>query len=1350
MNRLKWFSLIITAALLLQTQVYPVKAEPYTVLKSSVWNGTVVMPEGFYVAPGATLTIVPGTIIKLGGNVGVKGKIKALGNSSEPIVFTSAKDKPQAGDWGYLEFQTTDGDCDFSYCRFEFGGKGGFGTLKIGAPTGIDDRIHLDNCTISNSASQGIWLAKANPIISNCVIKDCIDPVRGAGIWLQEGSSPSISGSSIENCTIAIKTDLDSTPSMLGNKASGNKKNAVVVDTGTITKKVVWDSNIPYLLEKQIVIAKSGSLTVMPGNVIKTASSIAVADGSLNLMGTAQEPISITSVNDDSVGGDVYGDGQAKPPQSGDWGQIEFQTQSMPSTLTYTNLYYGGGKVDENSGFGIIKFGAAGGVDNNIRLYNCNIAHSQTTGLWFQASSPSLYNCTVSDCKNEEYGAAVWLMSKSKPLLWGCKLTDCKWAIYTDGDSYAMGKELIVEKNQFNCIYYGERYESLLLDGEVIWDSELVHYIPKTIGIQPTGVLRLMPGVILKYSGIIRVDGRLIAIGTKEKPIHFTSIKDDTVGGDTNGDGTMGDPKPGDNQGIQFISSRGKSILSNCIIRYGGEGGNGNVYFGQDKNVKNEQVMDNCLISDSLNQAIKCRKANVDIMNCQIKNCTNKNTGFAVQMENESYVRMVDCTIDKTMHLFDMTPECSFKTKNIKSTNIGEELIGGYGGIHINKTLGKRLQKDTIWNAEYPFILEDDFYIDKGITLTIAKGNVVKLPKSFYVYGSLNCGGTEDAPIYFTSVHDDTVGGDSNLNGALSLPRPGDHGQIEFNGSIGECSINHVVVRYGGSDLNQGTIKIGGNTGVDNRLKLSNITVENSATQGLYIQNSKPEIRNIIITGCKGPDQLGAAIYATGQSDPDIMYANITDCTWAVYNNMLKGGDLTIQNGWFGDPTGPSDPEGNPDGKGLPVKGSVSYKPFEKEPVKFAGAGGKGGELPPYVRPEPVFESPVAAPPALVVEPMIVKENVGKQFDVKASSGIPPYKFKSLDPEICVLNDAKENIGKFTVKGYGATALQIADSSDQMVYVWITNRDVGVPKAAPMVMPRASCSRVGWTTSFKVVGNYDGEISTMLMPGLSATIVDASDGEIVVFGKKNGIETLKVVAGDVSMEAKIVFYADDGPTQESVWDFRVAPGDGKARLMWKLPNIVQKQFEGVVVLMNGNPITEYGIDQTNHTVTGLKNGTTYSFGIRAKSGGNIITKTCKPGKPFNSITLWIGKPDSIVDGAKGFIDKNKAVVPTIVGKSTMVPFRFIGEALGAEVGWVNETKEVGFWTPRADIKIYIGKKAGTSFGVPITVDPPSQTIVGKTYIPLRTVSELLGAKVVYEAKTKKITITYERPWSASW
>lgn len=1346
LDRLLTFTLII--ALTFACLPGGVKAEPFTVLKSTVWMGLVSMPEGFYVAPDATLTILPGTVVKLGGNIGVKGRIVALGNRSEPIVFTSAKDKPAAGDWGYVEFQTTNGACNFSYCQFSFGGKGGFGTIKIGNPSGMDDRIRLDNCTISSSASQGIWIAKAEPVITNCVIKDCLAPAKGAGIWLQEGSNPSISGTVIENCQMAIKSDLDSNPAMLGNLARKCSKNAIVMDTGSITKKITWDSNIPYLLEKGIVISKSGILNVMPGNVIKLATSISVADGSLNLLGNANDPVTVTSVNDDSVGGDVYNDGNAKAPQAGDWGQIEFQGNALACTFTYANIYYGGGKVDDNSGYGIVKFGAAGGVDGRIKLFNCNISHSQTTGMWFQASNPSLYNCTVSDCKNEEFGAAVWLMSRSKPVLVGCKLTDCKWAIYSDGDSYAMSTGLVVENNQFNCIYFGERYESLLLDGDVIWNSPLVHYIPKTIGIQPTGVLRLMPGIIIKYSGIIRVDGRLVAIGTKEKPIVFTSLKDDTYGGDTNGDKGFEEPKPGDNQGIQFVTSRGKSILKNCIIRFGGEGGNGNVYFGQDKNVKNEQVMENCVLEHSLNQGIKCRKADVDIINCSIFDCMNKNSGFAVQMENDSSVRMVDCKISKTYHLFDMTPECQFQTKNIQSENIGEELVGGYGGIHINKTLGKKLTKDSIWNAQYPFILEDDFLIDKGVTLTIQKGNVVKLPKSFYVYGALNVAGTAEDPVYFTSIRDDSVGGDSNLDGKQSFGKPGDFGLVEFNGSISECSVNHMVLRYGGGDMNLGSLRIGGNTGVDDRLKINNLTIENSSTYGIYIQNSKPELRNLVIRGCKGQDHLGAAIYVMGQSEPDIQDVNLSDCTWAVYNNMTRGGEVTIQNGWYGDASGPKDEEGNPDGKGLPVKGTVNYKPFATSPILTAGAGGKGGDLPAYKRPTPIFDNPPPAAEALTVSPEKVSASIGSIFEIKVNSGVAPYKFRPLDENVCKLESAGETSAKFKITGNGATIVEVTDSSDQAVDVWVTDTALMIAQYPVLVQPKTAVVRVGQTVTFMVVGS--DSYKTLVMPGKAANIVENEGQEVILYASRAGEEYLKVSVDGKEYQSKIICIADEAPETTGIYDFRVVPGDGKARLMWKLPTLMQKPFDGVVISMNGNPVTELGSEQTSYSVNGLKNGSTYTFAVKAREGGAEIKKTCTPGKLSNSITLWIGKPDAIVDGKTGTIDKNKAVVPTIVGKSTMVPFRFIGEALGAEVGWVQDTKEVGFWTPKADIKIYIGKKQGTNFGNPITVDPNPQTIAGKTYIPLRAVSELLGAKVVYDAKTKKITITYDRPWSTTW
>ncbi|MFA6251721.1 MAG: right-handed parallel beta-helix repeat-containing protein [Candidatus Paceibacterota bacterium] len=107
------------------------------------------------------------------------------------------------------------------------------------------------------------------------------------------------------------------------------------------------------------------------------------------------------------------------------------------------------------------------------------------------------------------------------------------------------------------------------------WDTSGSPYVVDSIlNINEGKILSILPGVVVKFNwgGSLIVDGKLDAEGTEESPIYFTSIFDDSVGGDTNGDGEDSIPYEGDWDYILIESTTSQSILNNVFEKYSNEG----------------------------------------------------------------------------------------------------------------------------------------------------------------------------------------------------------------------------------------------------------------------------------------------------------------------------------------------------------------------------------------------------------------------------------------------------------------------------------------------------------------------------------------------------------------------------------------------------------------------------------------------------------------------------------------------------------------------------------------------------------------------------------------------------------
>ncbi len=471
--------------------------------------------------------------------------------------------------------------------------------------------------------------------------------------------------------------------------------------------------------------------------------------------------------------------------------------------------------------------------------------------------------------------------------------------------------------------------------------------------------LTIEPGAIVKfylttayYAYGLEVHGTLIADGTPTEKIVFTSIRDDSNGGDTNNDGDATVPAPGNWGHIGFDSTSVGCILDNCIVQYGAtcHGPSGEYHDWREIYIGDcSPTISNSVIRFSYYSGIECSNSNAIITGNVISNipwngidCNNSSNPTI------SGNTITDCGYPIYLNHWSNKLDC-FPTisGNTFSNNT-------YNGVGINS--GTLENSATLRAINYPYVL-NDITVDSGVTLTIEPGAILKFnihtmwsAMGIWVHGTLIADGTPSEKIVFTSIKDDSYGGDTNNDGDSTSATPADWGSIYFYNNSADCVLDNTIIKYAGTEWWGYYCTHFAICCEESNPTISNSLIQYGAYDGIYCSNSSSTISGNTISNlsgsgisCNNSSTLTISentimenvngICSSSSSNPLINNNNIYNNTnYGVYNADASLA-INAENNWWGDASGPYDPNDgspdyNPDGKGDKVSDFVIYRPW--------------------------------------------------------------------------------------------------------------------------------------------------------------------------------------------------------------------------------------------------------------------------------------------------------------------------------------------------------------------------------------------------------------------------------------
>ncbi|OQB15663.1 MAG: hypothetical protein BWY15_00376 [Firmicutes bacterium ADurb.Bin193] len=141
---------------------------------------------------------------------------------------------------------------------------------------------------------------------------------------------------------------------------------------------------------------------------------------------------------------------------------------------------------------------------------------------------------------------------------------------------------------------------------------------------------------------------------------------------------------------------------------------------------------------------------------------------------------------------------------------------------------------------------------------------------------------------------------------------------------------------------------------------------------------------------------------------------------------------------------------------------------------------------------------------------------------------------------------------------------------------------------------------------------------------------------------------------------------------------------------------------------------------------------THSLGVVVREGD---TKLFEKTYDINIVPRVISV---FVNGNKLLFDTDPVLTPS---DRVLVPMRAVFEALGAQIEWDAATETVTAKSGKTTIKVQIGSSTMLKNGSKITLDAVAALCGDRTLVPVRAVSEALGATVMWDGENSSVLIS---------